>query len=115
MSYLWTICRAGTILGLVTLGVWQASAQKAGGASAGNAPGPTRPVNPPSNPTLSPNIPSRVPFPGSSSRPLFFDGRVQFDDGTAISPEVRIERVCGGTPYMQAHTDAHGNFAFQLG
>jgi Flp pilus assembly protein TadD len=54
-------------------------------------------------------------LPGSSSRPLFFDGRVQFDDGTTTTTEVRIERVCGGTPYMQAHADAHGNFAFQLG
>lgn len=43
------------------------------------------------------------------------DGRVAFEDGTPANPNIRIERVCGVTVRLQGHTDAKGQFYFQLG
>jgi tetratricopeptide (TPR) repeat protein len=38
-----------------------------------------------------------------------------FDDGSRPNTDIRIERVCGGAPHLEAHTDSKGNFSFQLG
>jgi tetratricopeptide (TPR) repeat protein len=113
MQYLWTVRRLGLLFGLLAASAFDASAQKSTGP-ASSAPSPTRPATPTNNPTVIPNNLPTIATPGSS-RPIFFDGRVQFDDGTTSTTDVRIERVCGGTPYMQAHTDSKGNFYFQLG
>ena len=52
---------------------------------------------------------------GVNTRPIFLSGKVMFDDGTQPNPEIRIERVCGGSPRLEAHTDSKGRFSFQLG
>jgi tetratricopeptide (TPR) repeat protein len=38
-----------------------------------------------------------------------------FDDGRQPSSDVRIERVCGGIPRLESHTDSKGRFSFQVG
>jgi tetratricopeptide (TPR) repeat protein len=38
-----------------------------------------------------------------------------FDDGTPPNTDIRIERVCGGSKRLEAHTDAKGRFSFQVG
>ncbi|MBV8550050.1 MAG: tetratricopeptide repeat protein [Acidobacteriaceae bacterium] len=49
------------------------------------------------------------------NRPIFLSGRVQFDDGSELNPNIRIERVCGGSARLEAHTDGKGRFSFQVG
>ena len=67
------------------------------------------------------NIPNNNRFPSNTQptqpfeRPYFFSGRVMFDDGTPPNTEIRIERLCGTTPRLEAHTDSKGRFSFQLG
>jgi len=56
------------------------------------------------NPSGYPNAPS-----------IFLSGRVSFDDGSPTNANIRIERVCNGTPHLETHTDSKGNFYFQLG
>ncbi len=96
--------------------------------------GSTPPAPPSSNPgagstsglptgrTPTSSIPTNSPYPGTSSttpspglRDYFFSGKVMFDDGTAPNSDIRIERVCGSTPRLEAHTDSKGRFSFQLG
>lgn len=48
-------------------------------------------------------------------RPIFLNGNVMFDDGTAPTSEIRIERVCNGNPHLETHTDSKGRFSFQVG
>jgi tetratricopeptide (TPR) repeat protein len=61
------------------------------------------------------------PFPGSNStgpdatRPIFLSGKVMFDDGSQPNTNIRIERVCGGSPRLETHTDGKGKFSFQVG
>ena len=95
-----------------------ALAQKGGGSPpAGN----TAPSNSPSRsplPTTN-NNPSNFPrntSPSTSlSTPIFLSGKVLFDDGSPANPNIRIERVCGVTTRLEAHTDSKGRFSFQLG
>ncbi len=49
------------------------------------------------------------------TRPVFLSGKVMFDDGTPPSIDVRIERICGGSPRLEGHSDSKGRFSFQLG
>jgi len=65
------------------------------------------------------NIPGNYPnnpnnFP-TMQRPVFLSGKVVFDDGSQPTMDVRIERVCAGTPHVEGHTDSKGRFSFQLG
>ena len=46
---------------------------------------------------------------------IFLSGRVMFDNGQQPDRDIRIERVCGGTTRLEAHTDSKGRFSFQLG
>ncbi|MBV9302821.1 MAG: DUF3808 domain-containing protein [Acidobacteriaceae bacterium] len=58
------------------------------------------------------------PFPGSSggpSRSIFLFGSVMFDDGAKPNTDIRIERVCNGSPRLEGHTDSKGRFSLQLG
>src|SRR4029077_651693 len=48
-------------------------------------------------------------------RPIFISGKVALSDGTAPSEPVKIERVCNGSPRLEARTDRKGRFSFQLG
>ncbi|MBV9266624.1 MAG: tetratricopeptide repeat protein [Acidobacteriaceae bacterium] len=70
-------------------------------------------------PTNSPNTttpgPTRTPGTGTPGGPVFLSGRVAFDDGSPANPNIRIERVCGTTVRLEAHTDSKGRFSFQVG
>lgn len=49
------------------------------------------------------------------NRPIFLSGKVMFDDGSQTNSDIRIERVCGGSTRLEAHTDSKGHFSFQVG
>ena len=38
-----------------------------------------------------------------------------FDDGSKPSTDIRVERVCNGSPHLESHVDSRGQFSFQLG
>jgi len=38
-----------------------------------------------------------------------------FDDGSKPNMDIRIERVCSGSPHLEGHTDSKGRFSFQVG
>jgi Tfp pilus assembly protein PilF len=83
-----------------------------GGASPGRGTNsPTNP-NPYPIPQNNPNDNNNGPF---ANRPIFLSGRVIFDDGAPLNSDIRIERVCGATQRLEAHTDSKGRFSFQLG
>lgn len=48
-------------------------------------------------------------------QPIFIQGMVMLDDGSAPPPNTVIERRCGGPPIPEAYTDSRGNFSFQVG
>ncbi len=64
------------------------------------------------------NIPGNN-YPNSPSttiqRPIFLSGKVMFDDGSKPTMDIRIERVCSGSPHLEGHTDSKGRFSFQVG
>jgi tetratricopeptide (TPR) repeat protein len=62
-----------------------------------------------------PGIESGTGSIGTNPRTLFLSGRVAMDDGSQPNPNIRIERVCGGIPRLEAHTDSKGRFSFQVG
>lgn len=110
-----------------TLGTLPANAQQPSPApsstpstGAGNAPSPGNVGTGNTRGTYG-NIPNNNRFPTNPQstqqmeRPYFFSGRVMFDDGTQPNTDIRIERVCGTTPRLEAHTDSKGRFYFQLG
>lgn len=87
-----------------------------------SAPGASPTSGLPTGRTPTSSIPTTSPYPGTYSttpspelRDYFFSGKVMFDDGTEPNPDIRIERVCGSTPRLEAHTDSKGRFSFQLG
>lgn len=51
---------------------------------------------------------------GIPQRTIPLSGRVMFDDGTPPNHEIRIEKVCGGSPIFEAYTDSKGRFSFSL-
>jgi tetratricopeptide (TPR) repeat protein len=51
----------------------------------------------------------------NTARPIYISGKVMIEDGAAISPNVAIERICGGIPKTVAYTDSTGRFSFQWG
>src|SRR3954453_4438895 len=88
-----------------------------GGAPAGSAPGTGNtgsvgrgnPGNIPGN--TYPNSPNNTTI----QRPIFLSGKFMFDDGSKPTMDIRIERVCAGTPHVEGHTDSKGRFSFQVG
>jgi TolA-binding protein len=48
-------------------------------------------------------------------RPIFLNGRVAIDDGSALPEPVAILRVCSGNPHTEGYTDSSGNFGIELG
>ncbi|HEY3936607.1 MAG TPA: tetratricopeptide repeat protein [Bryobacteraceae bacterium] len=109
----------------LTIGSGTALAQKGGAPSgSGNTPSTASPGV--GSNSRSPTNPSPLSIPSTTSpnstnngeqlnRPIFLSGRVMFDDGSPANPEIRIERVCGGNPRLEARTDSKGRFSFQLG
>jgi tetratricopeptide (TPR) repeat protein len=83
-----------------------------GGGSVGRPPTSPNNPNPNSIPQQNPNDNSNGPF---ANRPIFLSGKVMFDDGGPTNSDIRIERVCGATQRLEAHTDSKGRFSFQLG
>jgi tetratricopeptide (TPR) repeat protein len=51
----------------------------------------------------------------NTARPIYISGKVVIEDGAAVSPNVAIERICGGIPKTVAYTDSTGRFSFQWG
>ena len=58
---------------------------------------------------------TRSPFPDETRRPIFINGKVMMEDGTAPPESVLIERVCGAVPKPEGYTDTKGRFSFELG
>jgi len=90
-----------------------AAQQRNGGTVGGSATG-----NTPNIGGANTRTPSITTPPGSNvpeQRPIFISGKVALSDGTAPSEQVKIERVCNGSPRLEARTDRKGRFSFQLG
>jgi tetratricopeptide (TPR) repeat protein len=51
----------------------------------------------------------------NTARPIYISGKVVIEDGSAVPPNVAIERICGGIPKTVAYTDSTGRFSFQWG
>lgn len=79
------------------------------------APAPT--------PTPSPSRTTTTPQPGIQNPPLrgpsdlvmFINGKLAMDDGSALPPNILVDRICNGQTRQQVHADIKGNFTFQLG
>ena len=122
MRSIWTnrrviACSAVVLFGFSGQRVWGQSkgggAAPSTGSTTGSAPSPTR-GNPGSIPRNYPNSNSPMNTPGYN-RPIFLAGKVMFDDGKQPNTDIRIERVCGGIPRLESHTDSKGRFSFQVG
>ena len=48
-----------------------------------------------------------------ASRPMYISGHVAMEDGSAVPPNLVIQRVCGGISKTVAYTDSKGHFSFQ--
>jgi tetratricopeptide (TPR) repeat protein len=48
----------------------------------------------------------------NTSRPIYISGKVVMEDGSPVSPNITIERICGGIPKTVAYTDSNGRFSF---
>jgi len=51
----------------------------------------------------------------NTNRPVYISGKVVIDDGSPVSPNVTIERVCSGISKTVAYADSNGRFNFQWG
>lgn len=85
----------------------QKGAASSGASSNVGKPSPT--------PTTTPTPIPTTQTPTGASAPIFISGQVQMDDGSPVSTNTRIERVCGSTVRLETHTDGEGKFAFQIG
>lgn len=63
------------------------------------------------------NVPSNrsTSVSGFPTRTYFLSGKVALDDGAPPNTNIRIERVCGVSVRLEAHTDSKGRFSLQLG
>lgn len=115
MRSLWTDRRPVIVPAVALLFAFQtAFAQRGGTAASSNSGSANSRGNVPatSTPTIG-NIPSSNS--PSITRPIFLSGKVMFDDGSQPSPNIKIERVCGGSTRLEAHTDSKGRFSFEVG
>lgn len=48
-----------------------------------------------------------------ASRPIYISGRVAMEDGSAVSPNLTVQRICSGISKTVAYTDSKGCFSFQ--
>ena len=67
------------------------------------------------SPTTSPTNPTSTPAPVSVPQPIFLNGRVMMEDGTAPPGLVTIETVCNRSAHSEGYTDSRGYFAIELG
>jgi tetratricopeptide (TPR) repeat protein len=51
----------------------------------------------------------------NTARPIYISGKVAIEDGSPMSPNYAIERICGGISKTVAYTDSNGRFNFQWG
>jgi len=91
--------RSGTSMGASSVGIKSASP---------TFPNPSSPL-----PSMSPT--GSGPLTPSTRQPIYITGKVVMSDGSAPPDLVSIERFCGGSAHTETHTDAKGNFNFQLG
>ena len=89
------------------------------GGTGGGLPGGPGGVNTPGRFPTQPR-PGEDPnnrFPDfNQNRPIFLQGKVLLDDGTAPSESVVIQRVCnGGAGINEGYTDSKGHFSIELG
>jgi tetratricopeptide (TPR) repeat protein len=124
MRYFWTdrrflVFSAVTLLGCAIQPVWAQRGGNTGSSNTGAGAGAGSPGNVGTPGRGTGSVPSS--FPGSLSnsptmnRPIFLSGKVLFDDGSPANTDIRIERVCGASPRLEAHTDSKGRFSFQVG
>ncbi len=102
-----------------------AFAQRPGGGSSGGGAGGRPGSGGVTSPGTSTTTSNPNSFPSSNrtygntgpngARGLFLFGSVIFDDGAKASSDIRIERVCNGSPRLEGHTDSKGRFSLQLG
>ncbi len=90
-------------------------AQKGGVPSSGGTNSGGFPSNSGTLGTGSLSRPGNAGIAGMPNRAIFLSGKVVFNDGSPANTNIRIERVCGGSPRLEAHTDSKGRFSFQLG
>lgn len=119
---------AGAIVLTLLLGVSGAAQQTGGGQTGpgtggggGTTPAPAPTPTAPTNPTN----PGRTTAPGTQPgmdpgfqemvRPMYLQGRVMMDDGTAPPEPVMLMLVCGGQPRPQGYSDSKGRFSVTLG
>ncbi|HLK51225.1 MAG TPA: tetratricopeptide repeat protein [Bryobacteraceae bacterium] len=83
----------------------------------GTQPGGTTGRGPGQGNTTSPNNTGNQPNNNNPTpnRPIYLTGRVMTDDGSALPLNVNIERLCGGLPHIEGHTDSKGYFSIELG
>jgi Tfp pilus assembly protein PilF len=109
----------GLAMGLSALASHGLGQQTGGAAPAPAAPSaPVAPAPTPTTPAPGRGNTGTVTQPQSPMempRLIFLSGKVVLDDGTPPPGNVVIERVCGGVPHQEAHTDSKGRFSFQLG
>ncbi len=118
MRSFWTHRRLLAIPAVALLfSVQTAFAQRGGSTTGSGTTGST--ASPSRGNVPSAPVPTIGNVPSTSSpnttRPIFLSGKVIFDDGSQVSPDIRIERVCGGSTRLEAHTDSKGRFSFQVG
>jgi tetratricopeptide (TPR) repeat protein len=108
---------AVSVAALLGIGVHSAFAQR-GASPAGGGVGSSGA----GSPTRGTSSTGSLPGPGNGTtgigtnpRTIFLSGKVVMDDGTPPNPNIRIERVCGGIPRLETHTDNKGRFSFQVG
>jgi tetratricopeptide (TPR) repeat protein len=51
----------------------------------------------------------------NTARPIYISGKVVIHDGSVVSQNITVERVCGGISKTVAYTDSNGRFSFQWG
>ena len=62
----------------------------------------------------NPSLGSGGGAPGPDrSRPVYLSGKVIIDDGSAVPPNINIERFCGGIAKTVAYTGPNGRFSFR--
>src|SRR5215469_17681336 len=85
------------------------------GAGGGRPSGGVNGANTPTNSTPGLNLPSRLPNPDLSTRPMFLSGKVVVDDGTPLTDAAIIQTICRGNIRDEGYTDSKGAFSVQLG
>ena len=67
------------------------------------------------SPTTTTPSPTGTPASVGVPQPIFLNGRVMLEDGTAPPGPVTIETVCNRSAHSEGYTDSQGYFAIQLG